>query len=138
MIDTFDSTRSWTVERYRAGVMCARFSADGHLLASADADGRVSVVDVDSIQRLFDYSHDAAVSHCEFLSGRHVLAVVDVNGGLTILDLKSSTAPQRRVRAHRSFASSCAVQPRGNLLATCGFDGLLRMWKTMTCRCRAS
>lgn len=117
---------------FAAPVSSLAYSPDGSMLAVGEygrlhlvdpAKGEVAHTIAVGVQRLtaIAYNHDGSL-----------LAVASGEPGKTgmvhLFDGKSPAKPLREWQAHKDIVLDLKFQPRGNLLATTGYDRLIRLW----------
>lgn len=116
---------------HRGPVLGVAFAPRGGLLLSAGADGTVRLWEPSEARSLAVLPgpggsiHDLALSS----DGRLLAAVSDDNSEALLWELDGTTARERtRLRGHQEGVLSVAISPRGDLVATGGFDGTLQLW----------
>ncbi len=110
------------------------FSADGKLLAAADAGaGRVWEVDTGKQLKGFEGAHSDGVNGLAFSADGRRLATAGADGLAIVWDVSSGTQV-RTLRGHTGMAFGPAFDPDGRRLVTGSTDSTLRVWDLETAR----
>ena len=105
------------------------FSPDGTSLAVGSSDEVVSLWDVASGERLADLAgHGGGATDVAFLSDGATLAAVDRRGRLHLWDRRSVRRLAEPIVAHHGASWRISAAQAGNLFATAGDDGKVRLW----------
>jgi eukaryotic-like serine/threonine-protein kinase len=134
-IRLFDLEAGQTTLRFNGGAQphTLRFSPDGSQIA-VSLNGRplVEIHDVVRGQLLHTLTNAAAVRQIGWHPDGKSLAAPCANGQTVIWEL--GARPRQRVvlAGHRNVAAQACFNRRGDLLATSGWDGTLRLWNAVT------
>jgi RNA polymerase sigma factor (sigma-70 family) len=135
-----ENQRKGPVTLPAVGVQALAFSADGTLLASGGADGRVEVWTMatsKSPRRWAVRSHPGGVSAVSFGPDGKLLASAGADGLVHFWDT-SSGKERVALAGHAGAVWSLAFSPDGKLLATGGDDHVIRIWDVATHRERTA
>lgn len=116
-------------EAHSGAALGCQLSRDGSMLATTGDDSTVRVWDVKdgALLTTLTSNQDVAFWACDFSpSGELLVAVGEPNGVMCGWYLPSG-ALSYSVSAGRGRVSGCAVSPAGDLVATCGEDGLVEL-----------
>lgn len=108
-----------------------QLSPNGDVLATAGDDGAVRLWAAQSLEALGQLTADEDVAFwaCDFSpDGKYVVAAGEPDGLMCVWRL----ADEERlytVHAGRGRVSGCAIAPFGSMIATCGEDGYLGLWR---------
>jgi WD40 repeat protein len=87
-------------------------SRDGRRAASADLNGEVRIWDLTETRLMLS-----------------LLSPPPLTTALVSLHVASTAQPLHSLQAHTTRAAGVAFSPKGELLATCGMDGAIRLWQ---------
>lgn len=119
-------TETLTLEGPQGPVLAAAYSADGRWLASAGNDGRVIVWDPASRKELARWEHEETPLCLSFAGS--MLAIGFSGGKLHLRDPSSKDRPPLLVQAHTGSVAAVAASQAGDMIATGGIDGAIRLW----------
>ena len=103
-------------------------SPDGRRLATADQEGTVRVVDIESgRERSFFDAQRTLLWSLAFSPDNQTLAAAGVDGVIRLWDL-SSNRERVRLAGHKGAVWSLAFSPDSGELASAGADGTARVW----------
>lgn len=110
-------------------VLAVALSEDGKTAFTGAADNAVRAFDTASGKELWKQATKKAATALAVRKGGKQLAVGTADGALAVLDI-SGTAPKEVLvqPAHVAGVSCAAFNPDGGRLATCGGDGVLKVW----------
>ncbi len=103
-------------------------AADGDRLISASADGSVRGWGLPAGKPLWAWAGRSAVCGVAVLPD-HQLAVGTADGSLILLDVSGEPKVLGDAVAHGRATLGVAARLDGSLLATCGGDGVVRLWR---------
>jgi RNA polymerase sigma factor (sigma-70 family) len=145
-VPNWNSIRVWDVAagKQRASTPVKRgnglplaFSPDGKLLATADDQGVVQLLDVDGLKEGRRWPHDRPVSSVAFSpDGKVVGAISSPRGSLRLWEVESGKEVAHITTGERY--PSFAFSPDGKLLATVGWGQSLALWDARTGESRAT
>jgi WD40 repeat protein len=108
-----------------------QLSPNGDVLATAGDDGAVRLWATESLEPIGQLTADEDVAFwvCDFSpDGKYVVAAGEPDGVMCVWKV----ADEERiytVHAGRGRVSGCAIAPFGSMIATCGEDGYLGLWR---------
>lgn len=105
------------------------FSRDGYLLAGADSNGHVQILDVreSSIGSQLKGSKSAAVLSAEFSPDKNTCAIGRSEGGIQLWSLRTSSV-ESVLTGHNHPVSALAFSGNGHRLASGCRSGSIRLW----------
>jgi WD40 repeat protein/serine/threonine protein kinase/class 3 adenylate cyclase len=113
-----------------ANFVSSAFSPDSKVLVATHLDGRVTVWDTASAQKINDWkAHTNVVFTVEFDSNGDYFATSSSDGTAAIWDAKDYTL-QGRCTGHSDFAIAAFFNPTGDRLLTLATDRTARIWDT--------
>jgi WD40 repeat protein len=125
-------------------------SSDGRLLAHGQADGAISLVDMQTLTRreAFPVVRDSGVEGIGFVPGSHLLVVGGAYGSVALVDADRGRVVERlhghaaRYRTRGTVTDNPIWTPGisadGSLLATASKDGTVRFWSLPDGRARGA
>ncbi|MCB1960755.1 MAG: TIR domain-containing protein [Rhodocyclaceae bacterium] len=105
----------------------ARFDPAGQRIALAVGDGRVSVFDARSFERLAEMRHQGPVHQLAFSADGRLLLSASNDGTARLWRLADGSEQLRL--AHDDFVTATAFSADGTRLLSAGRDGRLRLWQ---------
>ena len=103
------------------------------ILAAASSDETVSLIDIQSGQRIAKLTgHQGGATNVAFLGDGTTLVVTDRRGSLHWWDIQSRRRLAAPWRGHRKSIWRLAMHPDGDRFATAGDDGKVWIWDTMS------
>lgn len=126
--------RLWDTARWRrvgtlAGKQPVAFHSNGHLLASAGADGAIIVRDLDRDRPLGQALEDPGdPMSVAFLDGGRRLVAGGRDQSLRIWDVESGRLEQAPIATDQGWIHALAVHPDGMRLASGGTSGRILLW----------
>jgi WD40 repeat protein len=119
------------VGAHAGSALGCQLSPNGEVLATAGDDGAVRLWTTESLEAVGQLTaeEDVAFWACDFSpDGKYVVAAGEPDGLMCVWRL----ADEERlytVHAGRGRVSGCAIAPFGSMIATCGEDGYLGLWR---------
>jgi WD40 repeat protein len=125
-----------TLQSRHGPVFGVAFSPNGKTLATADADGTVSLVDVRSDKPLGRSlsGHSSIVDSVAFSPDGRILASGGVDGTIRLWNTGSDASLGAPIPGRSGIIYGVAFSPDGRLLASAGADGTIRLWEVRTHR----
>jgi WD40 repeat protein len=130
---TRELTRS--LDSHQTNVNHITFSADGGLLASANADGAIATWNLANGQPLKTIASAGKVTAQRFAPGGRILASATEDGSVSLWDLQTG-ALSLQLKKHSAAVNAIAFSPDGNLMATGGDDRKVIIWETASGKSR--
>lgn len=126
VFDLFDGARLQEFTAHNDWVFAAAFSPDGLLLATADRAGGLFVWEADTGRTVHNLSgQPAALTGLAFSGDGATLAASAADGVVRMWEMEDGR-PVRQWQAHNGAALGLTWS--GALLATCGTDGVVKLW----------
>ncbi|TAD80898.1 MAG: hypothetical protein EA000_21980 [Oscillatoriales cyanobacterium] len=138
IIWTINGQKLYTFSELKGSVFSVSFSSDGSLIAVSDAGGEIKIWDTKTYQKVqekidnqfqskiykvtyiyrtdFNPKDKSFIAYAGFLDG----------GKVKIWNLKTNTT--QILGEHRGMVNSVKFSPSGNLLASAGADGNIKIW----------
>jgi hypothetical protein len=117
------------LDGHRAQVLGLAFAPDSRSLTASDRSGDIKVWDLAS--RAASGFHDEKLAwSVQYSSGGKWLALGEAWGQIHLYEA-ATLSDDSVVRAHKGGVFSLAFAPRGNLLASAGHDGAVRLWNPL-------
>ena len=119
---------------HATNVICAGFSPDGTLMATATLDGRVWFWDAaNKTPREMSLLHDSPVLGLSFASDGKRLITGATDGVARVWDLTSRTIVAQTAKAN-GYLRAVEFHPEGDRFLTASDDGTARVWEASTGR----
>jgi len=106
---------------------CVAVRPDGARLAIGTADGRVLIGDVDSGAVIGKLQRSDHVIRIAWAADSSRLLVADTSGRIAFYDGDGGSA-QWELETGHGYLRDISLDPSGDRLATCGSDGMVRVW----------
>uniref|UniRef100_A0A8C4RB35 NACHT domain-containing protein n=1 Tax=Eptatretus burgeri TaxID=7764 RepID=A0A8C4RB35_EPTBU len=120
-------TTSRVLTRVHDGATCMALSPGGTILALGCSDGCVCILKANTGQDVCRLQvHGDGVSACCFTS-ESALCVASPSGVLSCWDVQAFRLWE--VKAHEDRITSCSICPNGDFLASCAWDGNVKVWR---------
>ena len=112
------------------------FSPDGRLIEAASDDGRLTVWDTTTLQKVWQKKIDTDVAlGSQFSPDGRLLIAGSFTGRIHVLDASTGEELKRqRILAHAGLVGSLNFSPDGSIFATSGVDGNTFLWDAATGR----
>lgn len=122
----------WEYSHHAGRVECVAFNSLRDLVATAGADGHISLIAVDSGKQVNAYiGEDEPMMSVSFSPDDEKLAGVSTNGKLLVYDVNASSREARLTLQHNlSRVTSCVWSPNSKLIAGTGSDGCVMVWSS--------
>lgn len=119
-----------TLTGHTGTLMAVAYHPQGKVLATASADGRVLLWEVETGRLLRTFPEQGPrILHLVYSPDGERLATAAEGGTLTLWDANSGTV-LAALRGHRHAVTAAAFSPDGKRLASAGEDGTVRLWET--------
>ena len=125
------------LKKHREGIFSLALSPDERTLVSASADGAILVWDVSDVTALpepvqlnatSDLASTGAVYSVDISPDGKTLVSGDAGGAITLWDL-AARKPISSVSAHNGKVYRAIFTPSGDVVASCGNDNKVGLWK---------
>lgn len=127
VFNAYDGARAYELTAHNDWIQAVEFSPDGTLLATGDRAGGLYVWEADTGREVHNLrAHTGAVTAVSFRADSQVLASTGRDGTVRLWEM-SDGRQSRQWQAHGTASLWVEFAPDGRL-ATCGADGLARIW----------
>ena len=114
---------------FNGKITCCEFDNSENFITFSTSSGTVSLLDLDQqkTSAIWGLPQSNITAICEDTRASGFYAVGDSNGHLFVLS-SEERFPIQQYNAHRGPVSCVRICPEGNILASCGIDGFLRLF----------
>lgn len=140
--DTTDPANANATQSHQGGARIVTWSPDGRMLASAGEDGAIRFWDTSNGSARYSplLGHNGEVSDLDFSPDGSLLASAGADGTIRLwkMDANQPCALGSPLLGHgkgnldAEWICAVAFSPQGNLLASAGADGTIRLWDVAT------
>ncbi len=114
------------------------FSADAELAALGSDDGRLQVVKLPSLEKVFEMPHPVhaeGIADLTFTADKKKVITTDSKGAIKIWDVATLAKAKpgmgkedQTINGHKTSVAVCVASPKGKYFATAGFDSVVKLW----------
>ena len=127
VFDVFDRSKLYEITAHNDWIQAVQFSRDGLWLATADRAGGLFVWESDTGREVYRLSgHPGGITALSFRPDSLTLASTGADGLVRLWNMEDGRKT-KQWRAHSTASLDVAYASDGRL-ATCGSDGLAKMW----------
>ncbi len=121
-----DEERKVDTLKYDDLIAAVAFSADGKTLISADGSGTISVWDVDTADRINQFSTNHDISAIAISDDRQRIVI---NDDTTVVVLEDEDEIRQSPVGNDDEILSVAISPDGRTIASGSADGTIKVWR---------
>ncbi|KAK3052673.1 WD domain protein [Extremus antarcticus] len=132
---TLNYTPHLTLHSHRRGIASVKISPNGHLIASASADGTIKLWSstTGALQHTLE-GHLAGVNTITWSPDSLTLASGSDDKTIRLWDVKSGKCLSTALASHHNYVYSLAFAPKGNMLVSGSYDEAVFLWDVRTAR----
>ena len=121
--------QSTKIGEHSKTVTSVKFSPTGNLVASASADGSISICNIDTraSSTIMESSPTPGINQLKWLNSETHIVTASEDKSVKIFDVEQGQCVLS-LNGHRSSVFSVAVHPDINLVLTGSYDECIRMW----------